>query len=256
MTAPRTSRPRAALAAAGAAPRPSDATELGPRELALWNAQLRAEALFAAVVEQGMIRPGVLESELSEEIHALARARFGVRRHWHRRVVRSGPNSALTYYDAPPDRPLEADDVVYLDFGPVFVRWEADLARTYVLGDDPRKKQLVTDIGDAFRKGQSLYAAEPRLTAGELYDYVASLATAAGWTFGAQTAGHIIDEFPHARAPDPAKRYSIRSGNPIELHAPFDDGRARHWILEIHFVDRERRYGGFLEELLTIRGPR
>jgi hypothetical protein len=26
----------------------------------------------------------------------------------------------------------------------------------------------------------------------------------------------------------------------------------RHWILEIHFVDRKRRIGGFFEELLTI----
>lgn len=243
-------------AAAVGAPPPGAAAGLGPREQALWNAQLRAEALFAAVVGQGLIRPGVLESELSEEIHALARARFGVQRHWHRRVVRSGPNSALTYYDAPPDRRLEADDVVYLDFGPVFERWEADLGRTYVLGDDPRKQQLVRDIGEAFHRGQALYAAEPALTAGQLYDFVAALATAAGWTFGAKTAGHIIDRFPHARSPDPAKRYSIRSGNPTGLHAPLDDGRARHWILEIHFVDRERRYGGFLEELLTIRGPR
>jgi Xaa-Pro aminopeptidase len=256
MTTPRASRPRAARSAAVASPQPDAAGGLAPREQALWNAQLRAEALFATVVGQRLLRPGVLESELSEEIHALARARFGVRRHWHRRVVRSGPNSALTYYDSPPDRRLEADDVVYLDFGPVFGRWEADLGRTYVLGDDPRKQQLVRDIGDAFRQGQALYAAEPTLTAGQLYDYVAARATAAGWTFGAKTAGHIIDEFPHGRTPDPGKRYSIRSGNPTELHEPCDDGRARHWILEIHFVDHARRYGGFLEELLTIRGPR
>ncbi len=29
-------------------------------------------------------------------------------------------------------------------------------------------------------------------------------------------------------------------------------GRKRHWILEIHFVDRAREIGGFYEELLTI----
>jgi hypothetical protein len=29
------------------------------------------------------------------------------------------------------------------------------------------------------------------------------------------------------------------------------DGRERHWILEIHFVDRGRQIGGFYEELLT-----
>ena len=29
-------------------------------------------------------------------------------------------------------------------------------------------------------------------------------------------------------------------------------GRIRHWILEIHFVDRARQFGGFYEELLTV----
>jgi len=31
-----------------------------------------------------------------------------------------------------------------------------------------------------------------------------------------------------------------------------DKGRRRHWILEIHFVDRGSQIGGFFEELLTI----
>lgn len=31
-----------------------------------------------------------------------------------------------------------------------------------------------------------------------------------------------------------------------------DKGQERHWILEIHFVDRERQIGGFYEELLTV----
>jgi len=38
----------------------------------------------------------------------------------------------------------------------------------------------------------------------------------------------------------------------LSLREPFEDGRPRHWILEIHFVDRALGYGGFLEELLTI----
>jgi hypothetical protein len=31
-----------------------------------------------------------------------------------------------------------------------------------------------------------------------------------------------------------------------------ENGEERHWILEIHFVDRERQIGGFYEELLTV----
>jgi Xaa-Pro aminopeptidase len=229
---------------------------LGPREAELWAAQLRAESLFAAVVDRGLMRAGILESELSESIHALARQEFGVRRHWHKRVVRSGPNSVLTYHDDPPDRRIEADDIIYLDFGPVFGEWEADLGRSYALGNDPRKHRLVTDIGAAFLLGQARYEAEPALTAGELYDYVAKLATDKGWTFGNDSAGHLVDEFPHETDRTPAKRYSIRTGNPIPLREPFPDGRPRHWILEIHFVDAAGNFGGFFEELLTIRGER
>jgi hypothetical protein len=29
-------------------------------------------------------------------------------------------------------------------------------------------------------------------------------------------------------------------------------GRPRHWILEIHFIDRRQQFGGFFEELLTL----
>ena len=218
----------------------------------LLQAQRKAEALFAEVVGAGLIRPGILESELSEEINELARRRFGVRRHWHRRVVRCGPNTVLTYYADPPDRRLEDDDIVYLDFGPLFESWEADFGRTYVLGNDPRKHRLVADIGAAFRTGKQRFTNDPNLTAGGLYDYVCGLAQQAGWEFAAPSAGHLVGHFPHESAPGDSGRFSIRHGNDISLREPDASGARRHWILEIHFVDAERTMGGFCEELLTI----
>lgn len=221
-------------------------------EHALVDAQRKAEDLFAEVVDSGLIRPGVLESELSAEVHDLALRRFGVRRHWHKRVVRCGPNTVLTYYDDPPDRRLGEDDVVYLDFGPLFEEWEADFGRTYVLGRDPLKHKLVADIGAAFARGKRRFMEDDALTAGGLYDYVCSLATEAGWQFAAPTAGHLIGHFPHETAPGDTKRFSIRHGNPISLREPDAHGRRRHWILEIHFADAARTFGGFCEELLTV----
>jgi len=29
-------------------------------------------------------------------------------------------------------------------------------------------------------------------------------------------------------------------------------GKERNWILEIHFIDKEKEIGGFFEQLLTI----
>jgi Xaa-Pro aminopeptidase len=221
---------------------------------ALLGAQRQAEALFDEILSSGMIRPGARESELSQEIYALASRRYGVRRHWHKRVVRAGPNTLLSYYADPPDRVIGADDVVYLDFGPVFNAWEADYGRTYVLGDDARKHQLVADITAAFRKGKQLYMDTPDITAGALYDFVAALAGESGWEFGAPTAGHLIGHFPHETAPGEPKPFSIRHGNDIRIRQPDARGAVRHWILEIHFIDRARGYGGFCEELLTL-GP-
>jgi Xaa-Pro aminopeptidase len=220
----------------------------------LLQAQIRAQALFEEVAASGMIREGKTESRLSDEIFELARERYGVRRHWHKRIVRSGPNTLFGYYDECPDRQLAADDVVFLDFGPVFDGWEADFGRSYVIGNDPDKHRLVKDLATAFRRGKDLYETSTDLTAGQLYDYVAQLAQTAGWTFGAPTAGHLVGEFPHERSAD-TKRFQIRSGNPQRLREPDAAGQQRHWILEIHLVDRVRQFGGFLEELLTVKTP-
>ena len=137
----------------------------------------------------------------------------------------------------------------------MFDSWEADFGRTYALGSDPHKHRLVSDIGVAFRRGKQLFENTPELTTGELYDYVAGLATTSGWEFGAPTAGHLIGHFPHERSPAEPKRFSIRPGNTQLLREPDDNGNPRHWILEIHFVDRARQIGGFFEELLTVPTP-
>ena len=131
---------------------------------------------------------------------------------------------------------------------------EADFGRTYVVGADPREHRLVADIGGAFLRGKRLYETSAGLTAGELYDFVVDLARRAGWEFGAATAGHLIGHFPHERAPHNSQRFSIRHGNDVSLREPDAEGNPRHWILEIHFVDRALQIGGFCEELLTVAG--
>ena len=61
----------------------------------------------------------------------------------------------------------------------------------------------------AFRAGKQYYRDRPHLTAGELYDFVCGLALASGWIFAAPTAGHLIGQFPHERAPaEPANSRS------------------------------------------------
>jgi Xaa-Pro aminopeptidase len=217
----------------------------------LLAAQARAESLFEAVVAGGLMRPGISEAELSRAIDGLARERYGLRRHWHRRIVRSGANTVLTYYDGPSDRVLEDGDLVVLDFGPVFGEWEADYGRTYLVGEDPVKARLIADVEAAFARGKARALADPDITAGQLYDYVVGLAHEYGWQFGASSAGHLIGHFPHERSPG-KPGFVIKHGNPVGIHARDAEGRPRHWILEIHFVDRAAGLGAFVEQLLTL----
>ena len=50
--------------------------------------------------------------------------------------------------------------------------------------------------------------------------------------------------------PEPRDRNHIRLENGEALRLPDASGRTRHWILEIHLVDKDRTYGGFYERLL------
>ena len=114
------------------------------RAAELLQAQARATALFEEISGAGILRPGVRDSEASRAVTELAADRFGVREHWHKRIVRSGPNTLQPYRVDPPDRVMIDGDIVFADFGPVFVGWEADFGRTWVLGDDPGSCASVT----------------------------------------------------------------------------------------------------------------
>src|SRR5450755_1469253 len=92
------------------------------RAAGLLDAQNKASALFAEAART-LIRPGVTEKALSTEIHALAADMFGVKAHWHKRVVRAGANTLQPYNQSPTELTLQEDDILFLDLGPVFEAW-------------------------------------------------------------------------------------------------------------------------------------
>jgi len=220
------------------------------RRANLEAAERRGLAMFDAIERAGLIRAGKSEKELNDEIAAFALEHFGVKQHWHKRIVRSGPNTLCVYYDDPADRMIEDGDTVYLDLGPVLEEWEADLGRTYSLGGDTEKKRLVADLPRLFDVVQDHYRATPDITCDQLYAHAQKIAEANGWLFGGVIAGHTIEgKFPHA--PPPREGRMIAAGNHSRMRDPDPQGRERHWILEIHLVDKAKTFGGFYERLLS-----
>jgi Xaa-Pro dipeptidase len=224
----------------------------GPVEDRLRRARTEADTLFREIEARGLIHPGRSEREISQDVLQLAREIRGVHHWWHKRVVRCGANTIHSYWANPPDRVVEADDTVFLDLGPVFVDVEADFGRTYVLGDDPEKRRMQRDLVELFDWCRATYLARPEMTGAELYPIVVGACEARGWRYGGPHAGHLIGVFPHERRlGDDAHQY-IRPENGVSMTAPDIHGAPRHWILEIHLVEPEARWGGFHEDLLSL----
>jgi Xaa-Pro aminopeptidase len=218
----------------------------------LLDAQAKAAELFNAVDTLGLLSPGDRESEASDAIRDLAADMFGVRRHWHKRIVRTGPNTLQPYRRNPPDRVIEADDILFCDFGPIFEEWEADFGRTYVLGDDPVKHRLRDDLPVIFEAGRRYFETQPDITGEQLFSYVTGLAEDAGWEWGGTIAGHLVGQFPHDRIEGDDVYSTVMPGCDRPMRGLDSAGRICHWILEIHLVDRGLQIGGFHEELLDL----
>ena len=218
----------------------------------LLDARDKATQLFAEIETRGIIRPGVTEAETSDEIRDLAADLFGVDRHWHKRIVRAGRNTLAPYDENPPDLIVQNDDIVFLDLGPVFEKWEADFGRTFVVGNDPAKIKLRDDIEDAFREGKQYFKDHPEIRADELFAYCEEMARKRGWEFGGPIAGHLIGQFPHERIPQDKVSLYVHPKNNLRMRDTDANGQERFWILEIHFVDRAKEIGGFYEELLSV----
>jgi Xaa-Pro dipeptidase len=220
------------------------------RRQELEQAEARALQLFDAIEGAGLIAPGRRESDVEQDIAVLAERDFGVDKHWHKRIVRAGANSITIAGDNPPDRVIERSDIVYVDLGPVFEAWEADIGQTYVVGDDPRHRALVAELPRQFAAVQAHYHQNPDISGAALYAFAQQSARDAGWHFGGSIAGHIVSEFAHARIPGDKALNRIGPENPRPMSDPDGLGQARHWILEIHLVEPGGAFGGFYERLL------
>ncbi|WP_293976133.1 M24 family metallopeptidase [Sphingomonas sp.] len=217
---------------------------------ALIAAEARAFDLLKAIETAGIVAAGRTELEIERDIHRIAARDFGVTAHWHDRVVRAGINALCVAGEAAPDRMVARDDIVFLDLGPVFGDWEADVGRSYVIGSDPERHRLVADLDIVFDALSRRFAADDAITGAELYAFAVDEAARRGWRFGGRIAGHLVGKYPHARSPAGRDGGRISPSNGGRMRDPDRLGRTRHWILEVHLVSPAGDFGGFYERML------
>jgi Xaa-Pro dipeptidase len=227
-------------------------TDEAQRWTRLIAAEARALEMLAAIEAAGFISPGRCESAVDADIAELATRDFGVERHWHKRLIRTGLNTLCVFADNPPERIIGENDTIYLDLGPVFGEWEADIGQTYATGADPARKALVAALPQVFDEVTTHARATPDITGAELYAFACNAAEARGYIFGGHIAGHTLGEFPHLTWPGEKDHQRIAPANPTRLSDRDAFGRAKHWILEIHLLALDRSFGGFYERLLRV----
>src|ERR1700722_16613391 len=218
----------------------------------LLDAQVNPGPLFDEVAARGIVAAGRGEHGARDQIRDLANEMFGTTKHWHKRIVRSGPHTLQPYKENPPDRVIGADDIVFADFGPIFEEFEADLGRTYVLGDDPVKHSLAADLPVIFDAGRRYFASHAGITGAQLYAEIARLAGEAGWSLGGRHAGHLVGEFPHEKIDGADIESYIAPGNTTPMRGRAKSGRLCQWILGIPPTDTARQFGAFYEQLLDL----
>lgn len=215
-------------------------------------AEQNAIHLFRQIEERQFIQPGKTEKELNNEVYQLAFELFGIKKYWHKRIVRSGRNTLLPYRENPENLVIKYDDVLFFDFGPVFEEWEAVFGRTFVLGNDPLKLMLQRDIELAWLEGKDFYEQhKSELTGADFYAFTKQLAEKYGWEYGNEHCGHLIGNFPHEQIIGEETINYIHPDNHQKMSEKDKHGNERYWIYEIHFVDRKAEIGGFYEQLVS-----
>ncbi len=218
----------------------------------LFIAEQKAKELFQTIEDRKLITSGKTEQQLCDEIVQIAKLDFTVENHWGKKIVRTGINTLQPYVANPPDLTIQDGDILFFDFHPIFDGWEADLGRTFVVGDDPLKNKIKIDVEAAWYEGNSWYFQQTKLTGAAFFDYATSLANSYGYEFGNAIAGHIIGKYPHEQPDDPNDFcLDVHPDNHNDILQLDKNGNKRHWILELHFVDRKNNIGAFFEQLLS-----
>lgn len=217
----------------------------------LIEAEKKASKLFLEIESRKLLVPGKSETEINHSIFDLAFEMYGIKKYWHKRIVRCGKNTLEPYNENPENLILQQDDILFIDFGPIFEQWEADFGRTYVIGNDRDKIKLKIDIESAWYDCKRYFETKKEITGAELYQYATDLALNYNWEFGGEIAGHIIGNYPHEKLEKEDKTNYVHPNNHENMYNNDKDNKTRNWILEIHFVDRKKKIGGFFEQLLA-----
>jgi Xaa-Pro aminopeptidase len=187
---------------------------------------------IASQVEVGMAE---------EEAKSLARetlSTLGMRRGWHHIIVRVGSNTTKDFMErSEPGVILGADDIFFVDIGPIYQGTEGDAGDTFVVGGNPDHHRAKRDVRAIWEEVRAHWF-EQRVTGHELYAFADRKAADLGWKLNFDLSGHRLSDYPHSAHYD---------GSIADVTEGLHPDR---WVLEIAIAHPELPFGAFYEDLL------
>ncbi len=189
----------------------------------------------------GSIADQVEVGMVEEDAKVMARetlSGLGMRRGWHHIIVRFGPNTTKDFMErSDPGVVLGADDIFFVDIGPIYDGCEGDAGDTFVVGSDPDHHRAKQDVRTIWDRVRDQWFAEGT-TGHELYDFAIETTKSLGWRLNLDLSGHRLSDYPHSAHYDGSLADVEFRPNP------------NLWVLEIAIVHPDRRFGAFYEDLL------
>jgi len=174
-----------------------------------------ADEAFASLVERGVIRAGVTELEVANELERELR-RFGAEGPAFPFIVASGPRSALPHGQAT-SRTIEKGDFVTIDFGARYRGYNSDCTRTLVVGPASPKQREIYEL--VYRAHKNVAAnIGPGMTGAEADSLARNIIDGAGYgdAFGhglGHGIGRAVHEAPSVSQRNPDKK--LLAGNVV-----------------------------------------
>lgn len=215
----------------------TDIEATGPSFSIAQQLEVRARTRSAIHAIAERVEVGMVE----EDAAAMARdllGTLGLRKGWHRVVVRFGVNTTKDFEaKSEPGVVLGENDIFFLDVGPVYQGCEGDAGETFVVGDDPDHHRARDDVRGLWNDIRTVWF-DRGLTGRELYAHATSAASDRGWRLNLDLSGHRLSEFPHEAHYD-------GSLADVDLRP-----QPNLWVLEMAIAHPQRPFGAFYEDLL------
>lgn len=199
--------------------------------------QTRAKAQDAVTRIVARVQVGMLEEDANKMVVATLQE-MGSTEEFHKPYIRFGANTVKTFgADSDPGIRLGADDIFFIDVGPVWDGYEGDAGETFLTGNNPELKRCALDARAIFQAVAKKWETETS-TGEELYQFAGRMAQELGWELNLDLGGHRLGDFPSG----------VHYAGPLS-EITFHPSPNR-WMVEIHIRHPDHLFGAFYEDLL------